>query len=313
VQLFRNLDTIPPELRGGALTIGNFDGVHRGHARLMKRLQATANELSGPAVVFTFDPHPVRLLRPHAAPPPLTWSERKADLLDELGIDAMVAFRTDEAFLALSPQQFFQRVVRERLDARAVIEGPNFFFGHNRSGNVALLQRMCDEAGIRLEIVEPLQVDGEYVSSSRIRNLVSGGDLQLASKLLTHPYRIRGLVTHGDARGEKIGFPTANLEAIDTLLPAVGVYAGRAYANDGTWPAAVNIGPNPTFGEHSLKVEVHLLDFEGSLYGAVLEVDFLSRLRDIRPFDSVDELVQQLHRDVEATRQVARAEQASES
>jgi riboflavin kinase/FMN adenylyltransferase len=313
VQLYRDLNTLPPELRGGALTIGNFDGVHRGHARLMKRLQATAREVAGPAVVFTFDPHPVRLLRPHAAPPPLTWSERKAELLQELGIDAMVAFRTDEAFLALSAEQFFQRVVRERLDARAVIEGPNFFFGHNRSGNVDLLRRLCDEAEIRLEIVEPLQEDGAYVSSSRIRDLVSGGNLQLASKLLTHPYRIRGLVTHGDARGAKIGFPTANLEAIDTLLPAVGVYVGRAYASAGTWPAAVNIGPNPTFGEHSLKVEIHLLDFEGSLYGAVLEVDFLSRLRDIRPFASVDELVQQLHRDVEATRQIVRGERATES
>ena len=305
MQLLRDLAAIPPELRGGALTIGNFDGVHRGHARLMKRLQATARVISGPAVVFTFDPHPVRLLRPEAAPPPLTWTDRKAELLAELGIDAIVAYRTDEEFLELTPDQFFQRVVREHLDARAIIEGPNFFFGHNRSGNVARLRHLCDEAGILLEIVEPLRVDGEDVSSSRIRDLVSAGDVRLASELLTHPYRIRGFVTHGDARGGKIGFPTANLEAIDTLLPAQGVYAGRAFSSDGTWPAAVNIGPNPTFGEHSLKVEAHLLGFNGSMYGTVLEVDFLGRLRDIRPFGSVDELKQQLGRDVEVTRQLA--------
>ncbi|MFV1967699.1 MAG: bifunctional riboflavin kinase/FAD synthetase [Pirellulaceae bacterium] len=305
MQLFRDLAALPPEFRGGAITIGNFDGVHLGHARLMARLQATARAVSGPAVVFTFDPHPVRLLRPDAAPPPLTWMDRKAELLVQLGIDAILAYRTDEAFLALGPEPFFQHVVRDSLDARAIIEGPNFFFGHNRSGNVARLQRLCDEAEIQLEIVEPLRVNGQYVSSSRVRELVSAGDVRLASEMLTHPYRIRGLVTHGDARGGKIGFPTANLDAVDTLLPAQGVYAGRAFTPEGAWPAAVNIGPNPTFGERSVKVEAHLLGFSGSLYGGVLEVDFLSRLRDIRAFGSVDELKQQLVRDVAATREMA--------
>jgi len=291
-------------LQGGAISIGNFDGVHLGHARLMTRLQAVASDADGPAVVLTFDPHPVRLLRPEAAPPPLTWTDRKAELLAELGIDAIIAYRTDEDFLALTPQQFFDRVVLQHLKARAIIEGPNFYFGRGRAGNVDLLRQLCHQADIQLEIVEPLRVEGEYVSSSRVRRLIGHGDVRQASEQLTRPYRIRGLVTHGDARGTKLGFPTANLDAIDTLLPAQGVYAGRALACGDLWPAAVNIGPNPTFGGRAVKVEAHLLGFDASLYGEVLEVDFLSRLRDIRPFGSADELKHQLARDVDTTRQI---------
>ena len=290
VQLFRELDGLPDNVRGGAVSIGNFDGVHRGHARLVEQLRALARRVGGPSLVFTFDPHPVRLLRPEAAPPPLTWTDRKAALLAELGVDAIIAYPTDESLLQLSPRAFFDRIVREQLAARAMVEGPNFRFGHGREGNVAALRHFCAEAGMPLEIVEPLIVEGAYVSSSRVRDLVRAGQVAEVRDLLTRPYRIRGLVTHGDARGTRIGFPTANLDAIDTLLPAQGVYAGCGLTISGTRPAAINVGPNPTFGEHSLKVEVHLLDFHGSLYGTAVEVDFLARLRDIRPFGSLDEL-----------------------
>jgi riboflavin kinase/FMN adenylyltransferase len=303
VKLIRNLDDLPPQLRGGAVTIGNFDGVHRGHARIVERLIAKARELDGPALVFTFDPHPVRLLRPEAAPPPLTWTDRKAQLLSELGVDSMIAYPTDEALLALSPDQFFNRIVRQQLSARAMVEGPNFFFGRNREGNIDVLGRLCQDAGVSLDVVEPLVMGDEYVSSSRVRKLIQQGHVAEARELLTHPYRIRGMVTHGDARGAKIGFPTANVDAIDTLLPAEGVYAGRAFTGGSMWLAAINLGPNPTFGEHALKVEVHLIDFDGSLYGQPLEVDFLARIRDIRPFPSVDELKRQLTRDVATARE----------
>jgi riboflavin kinase/FMN adenylyltransferase len=305
VKLIRHLDDLPAQLRSGAVTIGNFDGVHRGHARIIERLIVKAREVSGPALVLTFDPHPVRLLRPLAAPPPLTWTDRKAELLAELGVDQIIAYPTDEALLRLEPDEFFNLIVRQRLDARAMVEGPNFFFGHNRAGNIQVLTRLCEHAGISLEVVEPLVVGGQYVSSSRVRQLIQQGDVQQASTLLTRPYRIRGMVTHGAARGAKIGFPTANLGAIDTLLPALGVYAGQAVTADGTWPAAVNIGANPTFGEQLVKVEVHLIDFDGSLYGLPLEVDFLARLRDIQPFDSVDSLRHQLARDIRAAREIA--------
>jgi riboflavin kinase / FMN adenylyltransferase len=184
--------------------------------------------VDGPAVVFTFDPHPARLLRPAEAPPPLTWSERKAALLAELGVDAMVAYPTDEALLSLSPRVLRHRGVRST-DTRAVVEGPNFRFGRGRQGDVHQLASFCRQAGIELEIVPPLMTDGHYISSSRVRESVRSGDVDFAREMLTRPYRIRGLVTHGARRGATLGFPTANVEAVDTLLPAPGVYAGRAW------------------------------------------------------------------------------------
>ncbi len=303
---------MPADLRGGAVSIGNFDGVHRGHATLIERLLAKARQVDGPAVVFTFDPHPVRLLRPQAAPPPLTWTDRKAQLLGELGVTAVVAYPTDEALLELSPAEFFNQIVVQRLAARAMVEGPNFHFGRGRTGNVGVLTELCAGSGVALEIVQPVGVGNELVSSSRVREALGAGDVDLARQLLTRPYRVRGMVTHGAGRGVKLGFPTANLEAIDTVLPAQGVYAASAIAPGGVWPAAVNIGPNPTFGEQALKVEVHLIGFEGSLYGQPLEVDFLSRLRSIRPFESVAALKGQLQHDVAAAREIASREAAPE-
>jgi riboflavin kinase/FMN adenylyltransferase len=297
---------LPAAVRAGAVAIGNFDGVHRGHALIVERLRASAKRVGGPAIVFTFDPHPVRILRPDQAPPPLTWTERKAELLERLGVDAVIAYPTDDELLTLSPQEFFERVVRQQLDARALVEGQNFFFGHQRAGNIGVLGQLTTEAGIDLEIVEPVVAGGQIVSSSRVRTLISQGQMDEARELLTEPYRIRGLVIHGVHRGAKLGFPTANVDAVDTLLPGPGVYSGRAFVGEQPWPAAINIGPNPTFGEHALKVEVHLIDFDGSLYGQPLEIDFLNRLREIRKFSGVDELKRQLTLDVAAAKAACR-------
>jgi riboflavin kinase/FMN adenylyltransferase len=186
-----------------------------------------------------------------------------------------------------------------------MVEGPNFYFGHGREGNIETLGKLCATSTISLEIVEPVRVGSEFVSSSRVRQAIGTGDVDLARQMLTRPYRVRGMVTHGAGRGGKIGFPTANLEAIDTLLPGQGVYATRAFTPAGNWPAAVNIGPNPTFGEHALKVESHLIGFAGSLYGQAIELEFLSRLRSIRPFESVEALKGQLTADVAVTTAIA--------
>ncbi len=301
MKLIRHLDKIH-ELRGGAITIGNFDGVHRGHARIIERLRHQADLVGGPAIVFTFDPHPVRLLRPDQAPPPLTWTDRKADLLSDLGVDGLIAYPTDKELLQLSAEAFFATIILERLEARAMVEGPNFFFGRDRAGNIDGLRTMCDANNVLLEIVTPIEDGDSLVSSSRVRTAISHGDIVTANDMLTRPYRVRGMVTHGASRGASIGFPTANLDAIDTLLPALGVYAGRAWTGNRSHAAAINVGSNPTFGEDAVKVEVHLLDFEGNLYGQPLEVDFIARLRDIQPFPNVDALKKQLKKDVEATR-----------
>lgn len=304
---------LPAAAQGGAVAIGNFDGVHRGHARLIDRLVERAAEVGGASIVFTFDPHPARLLRPAESPAPLTWIERKAELLAQRGVEHVVAYPTDEALLRLSAREFFDLLLCDTLGAKALVEGPNFFFGHNREGDVRLLGQFAEAAGMTLDVVTPTEADGELISSSRIRRLIGeAGDLGQAAKLLTAPYRIRGIVTHGSGRGAKIGVPTANLEGIDTLLPAPGVYAaiGRLVGRDGPagiWPAAVNVGANPTFGEHALKVETHLIGCEESIYGRPLEVDFLDRLRDVQTFESADRLVKQVNDDIESAKQIAGA------
>jgi riboflavin kinase/FMN adenylyltransferase len=305
MHIIRHLDALPGEARWGAVSIGNFDGVHRGHIEIVRRLLERAKGVSGPAIVFTFDPHPVRLLRPEQCPPPLTWTERKAELLASHGVDWIVAYPTDEALLRLSAEEFFERIVRGALAAQSMVEGPNFFFGHNREGTIDRLRALCAAAQITLDIVPPVEVDGAIVSSSRVRELISAGNVEQAERLLAAPYRIRGMVAHGTGRGVKIGFPTANLAGVDTLLPAQGVYAGRAWVGAAGWPAAINLGPSPTFGDTTNRVEVHLIGYHEPLYGQPLEVDFLARLRDIRPFDSPQALIEQLARDVERAKRVA--------
>lgn len=299
MKLFHLASPLPAEFQRGAVAVGNFDGVHRGHAQLIARLLHRAREVGGPAIVLTFDPHPVRILRPELAPPPLTWTERKAELLAELGVTAVWSYPTDEALLKLTAEQFFQQIIVDSLQARAMVEGPNFRFGKQRRGDVALLEQLCEANEVKLEIVQPVATGDELVSSSRVRDCIRAGDVATARHFLTRPYRLRGLVTHGAQRGSKIGFPTANLAGIDTLVPPSGVYAGRAFTSQGIWPAAINIGPNPTFGEGATKFEAHLAGFSGSLYGQPLEVEFLARIRDTRPFESVSALTQQLAADVQ--------------
>lgn len=319
MNILHSLDDFPPAFRGCAVAIGNFDGVHLGHVQLIERLTAMARSFGGPAVVFTFDPHPVSILRPNAAPQPLIWTERKIEILCELGVDAVIAYPTNRRFLELDARQFFEHIVLEKLQAKAMVEGPNFYFGHNRSGNVEVLRQFCGEAGLKFEVTPPVEIDGQVVSSSRVRKLLLEGRTAEAAKLLGRPYRIRGLVVRGAGRGSKLGFPTANLERIDTLLPPDGIYAGKAWvekkdANRDHWsrvsnaatayPAAISIGTNPTFNEQAVKVEVFLLDYQGDLYDHPLQIDFLAHLRDTVKFQSVEELIDQMNRDVETTRQI---------
>jgi riboflavin kinase / FMN adenylyltransferase len=299
--LSRTLTDIDDRFRHGALAIGNFDGPHLGHARIVERLLAAARRVQGPPVVFTFDPHPSRVLHPELAPASLCWTERKAELLAELGVELVVAYPTDRALLSLEARQFFDRIIVECLQAKAMVEGPNFFFGHNRGGNISLLQEYCSAVGISLDVVPPLEMDGRIVSSSAIRDLISQGRIERANRLLFRPYRIRGIVSRGAGRGTKLGFPTANVEAYDTLLPAVGIYAGRALVDGTAWPAAVSLGPNPTFDEGRLKVEVYLVGYDGWLYDRPMEVEFIARLRDMRRFDSAESLIAQMKLDVAET------------
>lgn len=297
----------PPEpCRHGAVSIGNFDGVHLGHRALLRDLRAHADRVGGPAVAVTFDPHPLQLLRPAQFQPVLTTLDDRAALLKKAGADHVIILKTTPELLQRRANDFFNQVVRRQIDAKAMVEGENFGFGRDREGTVDTLRLLCRQAGVLLGIVTSFTTaDGRPVSSSRVRDALVAGDIRAATELLKRPYRLRGTVVTGQKRGGTIGFPTANLEQLQTLAPRDGVYAGRASLGLETWPAAVNIGPNPTFGELARKVEVHLLDFSGDLYGKTLAVDFLDRLRDTRPFPNVEALIAQLKDDVAATRRIA--------
>ncbi|MCS6863543.1 MAG: bifunctional riboflavin kinase/FAD synthetase [Gemmataceae bacterium] len=289
----------PAEVAGGAVTIGNFDGVHRGHQALVAATRLQAEVLGGPAVVVTFSPPPHQVLHPSSERPPLTTLAQRAQLLHAAGADHVVVLRTSPALLALSAEAFFEDVITRQLAAKAVIEGYNFRFGRGRTGSNDTLRTLCRQAQIIFEEVPALTLAGEPVSSSRVRAALLRGDVRHAAELLGRHYRITGTVISGARRGRTLGFPTANLGDVPTVLPGLGVYAAWACAAGQTWPAAANIGPNPTFGDDARKIEVHLIGFSGDLYGQTLDVDFVSRLRDTRPFASADELVRQLQQDIE--------------
>jgi len=295
---------LPESFRGGAVTIGNFDGVHRGHAEIVACAKRLAAARGGPTVVFTFDPHPAQVLRRDAAPIPLTTTARKAELLESLGVDCLVAYPTDRAFLHYDAESFFRRVLCDDLAAKAIVEGRDFRFGRGREGDIATLARYCESAGIVFQVVEPLVEDGQVISSSRVRALLAAGEVDKARGLLTQPYRLSGTVAVGAQRGRTLGFPTANLSATATLIPGEGIYAAMAHVAQGTFPAAVSLGPNVTFDETERKIEVYLIDFSGDLYGRPLSVDFLSRLRDIKRFDSTEALIHQMKADVEQVRAI---------
>ena len=292
-------------IQGGVITIGNFDGVHRGHAVLLAQVRKLADQLGGPAIAIVLDPHPVSILRPELAPKRLTEIATRAELMDQLGIDALVVCKTSRQFLNLTAKQFFSSLVQERLQAQAMIEGPNFFFGRDRGGNIGVLADLCGQASIQLQIVEPMHTGPQMISSTRIRTLLVQGDVAEAVALLGHPHVVSGTVTSGDQRGREIGFPTANLSGIELVLPGPGVYAGFLHESGRKHTAAIHIGPNPTFESNGdSKVEVHALDYDGDLYGRSVQVEFLHHVRDIVKFESPEALIVQVHQDIAEIRRL---------
>ena len=305
VRRLRQLDTPDPKVRHGAVTVGNFDGVHRGHLKLLEALRRQADRVGGPAVVFTFDPHPLTLLQPQKAPVPLTWTDRKVELLGQHGVDVVWTFPTDPQLLSYTALEFFERIVIDRLAAKAMVEGPNFRFGKGRDGSVEKLSSWCSERGLRFEIVSavtsPETPEAEPISSTRIRQWIAAGQIALANRWLTAPYRLRGQVVSGDQRGRVLGFPTANLSGIDTLIPAPGVYAGYMWLAARKLQAAIHVGANLTFDQQDPRVEVHVLNFSEDLYGQQVQVEFIDRIRDSARFDSPQALQAQLKADVADT------------
>jgi riboflavin kinase/FMN adenylyltransferase len=317
VQRWHGLDAVPTDWGHCVVTIGVFDGVHRGHEEIVGRAVTHARERGVPSLLMTFVPHPTEVLRPGSHPPVLTTIVRRAELVEQLGIDVFLALPFTLEFSQLPAAEFVHRALVERLHASGVVVGENFRYGHKAKGDVAELQRLGVRFGFTADGVTLLR-DGETtLSATYVRSCVQAGDMGAAAQALGRPHRVDGIVERGDRRGRDLGFPTANLRTEQwAAVPADGVYAGRVVRLD-EWgrtvdgpplgTAAISVGTNPTFEVRQRRVEAYVLDFDGDLYGDALGVEFRTRLRGMERFDSVEALVAQMHEDVSRTREIVQS------
>jgi riboflavin kinase/FMN adenylyltransferase len=297
--------TMPPHLAGGIVALGNFDGFHLGHQAVVGRAVARARAEGRPALVATFDPHPVRLFDPDAPPFRLTSLDQRARLFAAAGADAMVVFHFDRALAALTAEQFVAQRLGAGLQVAGVVTGEDFTFGRAKGGDAHALATLGPAHGFTAETVAPVSLDGEPVSSSRIRAALRLGETQVATRLLTRPFAVQGRVQHGDKVGRTIGYPTANLDMGTYLRPAYGIYAVRGRLADGrVVDGAANLGIRPTFDPPKELLEPYFFDFSGDLYGQVLEVELIAYLRPEAKFDSLDALVAQMDADCARARAI---------
>lgn len=307
MRVIRGLDFEP--LQGVVLSIGNFDGVHRGHQTILAAARDRARANGAELVVMTFEPHPLAVLTPERMPAILTTLPRKLDLFSLAGVDAVALVSSKPELLHIEANEFIRQVIVDRFNPCAVVEGPSFGFGRHREGNVEALIRAGHQYGFDVQVVEPVRValgghPDTVISSSLVRQLLSSGTVDQAAICLGRPYALLGTVVRGIGRGAKLGFPTANIEPDYQLIPADGVYAGRAILDNRCYSAAISVGRTPTFDDCRFVIEAHLLDFAGDSYGAGITVEFLHWLRPQLAFPSVAELCRQIAADVARTRQL---------
>jgi riboflavin kinase / FMN adenylyltransferase len=311
MQRWQGTADVPDEWGSSVVTIGAFDGVHRGHQRIVAHARQAASDLGLPVVVVTFDPHPDEVVRPGSHPPFLATHRRQSQLMAGLGVDAVCVIPFTYEFSQLGPDEFVRTVLVDRLHAARVVVGEDFRFGHKAAGDVALLGELGEKYDFTVEGLPLLTEDGIRISSTEIRARLADGDVVGAAHDLGRLHRVEGVVVRGHQRGRALGFPTANLETLPhTAIPADGVYTGWLSSLDPAdgselerWPAAISVGTNPTFDGRERTVEAHALDRDDlDLYGAHVAVDFAERLRPTVRFDSVDDLVAQMHDDVDQAR-----------
>ncbi|MDE2860139.1 MAG: bifunctional riboflavin kinase/FAD synthetase [Chloroflexota bacterium] len=304
MQLLRELPEHPPK-ESALLTIGVFDGVHLGHRYLLERLREAAAREGALSAVLTFTNHPRTVIRPGDCVPYITPVDDRLELLRQEGVDLVIPLTFDEELSRLKAHEFVD-LLRERVNMGGLVMGNSFAMGHQRGGTPETLAQMGRDKGFSTTVVESASSQGEEVSSTAIREAITSGDVSRASRMLGRKFVLRGEVVRGQARGRELGFPTANLDLPECqVVPGNGVYAARAVVDGAALPAAVNIGVRPTFGDGERMVEVHILDYVGGdLYGSKLAVEFVERLRDELRFGSVEELVAQMSKDVEQSRQI---------
>lgn len=298
MRVIRNLSELGERPQPAAVTVGNFDGVHVAHQRLFQSVVHTARRLNAVAAAVTFDPHPTKILAPERMPKLLTTLERKARLIERQGIERLVVLPFTRELSELTPEEFVRQVLVEGLGVVSVHVGENFRFGHGHAGDVQLLGELARAMHFQLEVLSVLEARGERVSSSRIRQLLSEGDVGRAGRLLGRPYSVGGAVVHGSGIGRAQTVPTLNLAPVDEQLPKDGVYVTRTRVGERWHESVSNVGHKPTFGEHRLTVESFLLDFSGELHATEMDVEFLCRLRDEVKFPDAGALKAQIQKDV---------------
>jgi riboflavin kinase/FMN adenylyltransferase len=308
VQRWQGLEEVPGDWGRSVVTIGSFDGVHRGHQLILNKTIGHARELGAASVVVTFDPHPSEVVRPGSHPPLLAPQRRRAELMAGLGVDAVLVVPFTLEFSRLSPEDFVQRILVDALHTTMIVEGPNFRFGHRASGDVALLAELGERLDFSVDVADfTVQcANGAPLSSSLARRLVAEGDMTGAAEVLGRPHRVEGVVVRGAQRGRELGYPTANVETLPhTAIPADGVYAGWLTADQELMPAAISVGTNPTFDGTARTVEAYAIDRVGlDLYGKHVSVDFLAYLRGMEKFDSIEALLDRMADDVKQAREL---------
>jgi len=307
MRLIQDLNQLTEPLKNPVLTIGNFDGVHKGHLALFEKVKERAKEIGGESAVMTFDPHPVKVMRPENAPPLITPIHQKIKLIEQSGVDVIFCLPFTKEFSQTTAREFVENILVRKIGIKELVVGYDYSFGKGREGNIELLKELGNHFNYRVHVVGPVKIGETLVSSTSIRNLVMEGRLDEARILLGRHYEVAGTVIKGKNRGARLlGFPTANLKLIDELTPKMGVYAVYVLFNGDAYQGVTNIGYNPTFGNGAFSVETHLLDFEGDLLGKTIRVQFIARLRDEKTFENAEALAEQIQKDIDAARKILR-------
>ena len=305
MKIYRGLKDIKKAgLTAPVVTLGNFDGVHLGHQSIFKQVVAWALSSGGSSAVFTFEPHPLKVLAPTRSPKLLSTFREKMEQIEASGMDAVVCAHFTPEFASQAPEEFVREVLVETVGVKALFVGHDYAFGKDRRGDIPFLRETGARHGFEVHVVGPVKVEGIVVSSTKIRQLITDGEVCLASKLLGRPYSIEGTVIPGHARGRLLGFPTANITTPNELPPKEGVYAVTILVEGKEYKGVANIGKNPTFDDVSASFEAHIFEFNGDLYGKFLKMKFIKRVRDEVRFASADELVAQIQKDVERVKSV---------
>lgn len=304
MKFYLGSDSLDEKIVKSVLTLGNFDGVHLGHQYIFQKVIETSKKLKATSIVYTFEPHPLKLLQPYRFFPLITTIEEKKNVIEKIGIDILICERFTQEFALKTPNDFVKEILHDCLKAEVIIVGPDYRFGIKREGNAELLKNLGKELGIETVILDNIKLDGIEVRSTTIRNYIQQGMVKEASRLLGRYYSLEGVVIKGKGRGKSLGVPTANLKPKKELYPSSGIFAVWVFFQNERFEGVLNIGTNPTFKEQELSLEVHIIDFDSEIYGETIKIEFVAKIRDEKIFPDPSALVGQIHRDILKTREV---------